>query len=235
MEQLNFVWNLELHHNSLQTYRLELNKLENESIAMKTEKKLFKTKNNLEKLKVSQAQLQNKLRGSERKLRDYNFKVQEIEEALYNGQTKDIKQLEHLSREKDNLKEIIDNTETKTIEFMEEMETINGELSKMEELVDNILQENNKLKKHIAKMKEELIKKIGIEEDEIGKLELLIDKKLLDNYIKIRRSKGTAIVKVYDNICSGCNMVIPTILIDRLNSGKDIVYCESCGRILCKL
>ncbi len=235
MEQLDLLWNLEIHHNSLRTYKKELANLENTLMVKDIEEKLSDMKDRLSQFKSNQKRIKRKLRESENRLKDHNYKIKEIEDALYNGKTSDLRQLEYLSNEKDKLKNVINKTEMEILEFMEEVENVDNDLLKMEESFVIIKEKNIQIKEQYIKFKEDLINKIQLEEDNIKSLENIIDQELLDKYNKIRKSKGTGIVEVNNSACGGCNMVIPTILIDRLNNDNEIIYCESCGRILCKL
>jgi predicted nucleic acid-binding Zn-ribbon protein len=70
-----------------------------------------------------------------------------------------------------------------------------------------------------------------------GKLRLKavagIDKEILGNYERIRkRLGGTAFVAAHRERCTACKMMIPHILYMRLLKGKEILPCESCGRLL---
>lgn len=235
MEQLDLLWNLEIHHNSLRTYKKELANLENTLMVKDIEEKLSDMKDRLSQFKSNQERIKRKLRESESRLKDYNYKIKEIEDALYNGKTSDLRQLEYLSNEKDKLKNIINNTEMEILEFMEEVESVDNDLLKMEESFVKIKDKNTQIKEQYRKFKEDLINKIQLEEDNMKSLENKIDQELLCKYNKIRKTKVTGIVGVNNSACGGCNMVIPTILIDRLNKNNEIIYCESCGRILCKL
>lgn len=234
MEQVNSLWNLENHHNSLRTYKKELNSLENESMIENAGKKLIEMENNLERLKSNQVSVVNKLREAEGRLKEYNYRIEEVDKSLYDGQTKDIRQLEYLSHEKEKLKGTIDDIEIKIIELMEETEEVGKELISMEESIKEIREENINLKKQYQKIGNDLMTKIQLEEDKIRILEETIDEILLNRYTQIRKTKGSGVAKVNNQTCSGCNMFIPTILIDRLNNSNEIIYCESCGRILCK-
>lgn len=235
MEQLDLLRNLEEHHNSLKLYQRELFNLKNDSMINKTREKILDTEGKLLKLKSSQDKIKNKLNQSNSRLKDYNFKIIEVEKSLYNGEIKDLKQLEYLSYEKDKLKEIISDTETEILEFMDEVENIDEELSAMGCSLEDIKEKNDKLKNKYSILEKELMDKIKLEENEILTLENKIDVKLLNRYSMIRKSKGTGIAEVKDSVCSGCNMLIAKVLLDRLDNQNEIICCESCGRILCKL
>ncbi len=55
--------------------------------------------------------------------------------------------------------------------------------------------------------------------------------KLLYQRMKARKG-GKAMARVEGNMCSACRIALPNSLILRARSGKDLVYCGSCGRIL---
>jgi len=47
------------------------------------------------------------------------------------------------------------------------------------------------------------------------------------------RSKGdAAIVALEHNVCTGCHMKVTTATVMHAKTGKEIVSCEQCGRIL---
>lgn len=234
MEQLDLLRNLEEHHNSLKLYRKELFSLINDSMINKNEGKIQDTAEKLSRLKSSQENIKDRLRQANIRLKNYNYKIEEVEKSLYNGQIIDLKQLEYLNDEKDKLKEIISDTEIEVIEFMDEVENIDDELLTMENSLKDIKDKSMKLKKKYSDLEENLKEKIQLEEDEIISLENKIDADLLKKYNTIKKNKGTAISEVKDSVCTGCNMLIPTMLVDRLNSQNEIIYCEFCGRILCK-
>ncbi len=234
MEQLDLLRNLEGHHNSLKLYQKELFNLKNNSMINKNEEKIILTEEKLKRLKSGQEKIKDRLKTSNTRLKDYNFKIEEVEKNLYKGQIIDLKQLEYLNDEKDKLKEIINDTETEILEFMDEVENIDKELLTMEKFLEEIKDKNIKLKKKYCDLEEKLKGEIQLKKDKILALENKIDENLLNKYNIIRKNKGTGIAEVKDRVCSGCNMLLPTVLVDRLNNQKEIIYCESCGRILCK-
>ncbi|MDQ6913980.1 MAG: C4-type zinc ribbon domain-containing protein [Verrucomicrobiota bacterium] len=60
-----------------------------------------------------------------------------------------------------------------------------------------------------------------------------IDEDLLSRFERLIASKGdAAIVALEHEVCTGCHMKITAQTIHRVKSGKEIVSCEQCGRIL---
>ena len=52
-------------------------------------------------------------------------------------------------------------------------------------------------------------------------------------YDRVKAKKGgLAVARVEGGICTGCRITLPITLISRARSGKGLVLCSSCGRVL---
>ncbi|ODS33110.1 MAG: hypothetical protein SCARUB_01734 [Candidatus Scalindua rubra] len=77
-------------------------------------------------------------------------------------------------------------------------------------------------------------------DSEIGKLQKdqeqyinLLDEESLRYYKRLSNIKGgKAVVAIIGNVCGGCYMNITTQTLNLLISGKELVFCPSCSRIL---
>jgi len=65
-----------------------------------------------------------------------------------------------------------------------------------------------------------------------GELVLNINKPLLGAYERLRRRYRRAIVPVREDTCLGCFMRLPTSITSHGRTGKEVLICENCGRIL---
>ncbi len=60
-----------------------------------------------------------------------------------------------------------------------------------------------------------------------------IDEEIVDRFERLFASKGdAAVVAVEHEVCTGCHMKITAQTVHRVKSGREIVSCEQCGRIL---
>lgn len=60
-----------------------------------------------------------------------------------------------------------------------------------------------------------------------------IDEDVLDRFERLFASKGNAaVVALEHEVCTGCHMKITAQTSHRVKSGREIVGCEQCGRIL---
>lgn len=125
--------------------------------------------------------------------------------------------------------------------------TRTGEISKLQDAVTKTEQQIAKMEAHLAGLrtaaeaeKQRLAEEQTQLEANIAKARSLrsksvagIDRELLQNYERIRkRLHGLAFVPAHRERCTACTMMIPHILYTRLLKGKEILPCESCGRLL---
>lgn len=234
MEQLDLLWSLENHHKSLKNKKKQLAILEDEIKNQDEENKLLRLKSELDKNKDLYEGLKRSLKKSEQGLKDHNYKISEIEENLYEGKIKDIKQLSLLEREKDKIKDMTNSLEIDILEMIEKVEYTKESLEILEKKYlklrkDYSIRENEYLEK-----KADLERDIGFDEETISSVEESISSDLLKKYYSIKNSKGSGIARVDATICRGCNMHISMVIMDKLNLDRDLVCCENCGRILYK-
>lgn len=232
MEQIDLLWDLQSQYNSLNDFENELLGLKGDLNIKRANKKISEAEKKFEKSKLENEDAKTKLIELERSLRDYNYDFEVLEKSLYDGHTTDIQQLEYLSSEKDKFKEIINNLEVEVLEWIDKSEKTEKEFLLMENCLKDIKNNNGKIKKTTQEQTEEIKIKIEEQKQQIMLFENKIDKALLNTYTKIKKNRGTGIVEVKDFACPICNIRIPTFAADKLKNTKDIVNCESCGRIL---
>ncbi len=110
----------------------------------------------------------------------------------------------------------------------EELKELQGKLTEEEEsikeiqiAVDNAIEEINQERNKVSQDRGELLEKF--------------DKKILTFYQKIRRwAKDSAVVPVRDQACYGCYMKINDKTYSEVLKSEEIINCPHCGRILYK-
>jgi predicted nucleic acid-binding Zn-ribbon protein len=121
-------------------------------------------------------------------------------------------------------------------ELLEIMEALEKSYEKIEKEKKQISEERLK----IEELKKELEKEAQSHEDEIKRLKVerkkivnQLESKVYEEYMNLLRvCKGLAVVEAKNEICQGCNMHIPPQLFVEIKSGKDIIECPQCKRIL---
>jgi len=59
-----------------------------------------------------------------------------------------------------------------------------------------------------------------------------IDKRLVADYERIRKRRGTAIAEAVDGRCTACQISLRPQYFQDLKKAEKVLYCETCGRIL---
>jgi len=165
-------------------------------------------------------------------LKDYDYRLKKVEKSLYEENIADLKQLSFLDKERKDILKAIEEKETEILLKMDETEILIKELDEKNSSVNRLKAAYNKAVKEYKKLMEELNKKASEEAKEIKRIASTIDEKLYDQFNRLVNTKGNAVVEVIDNRCSGCNMVLPWVLLSKLREYDEIVICENCHRIL---
>lgn len=232
MDQLKLLSSLENHYNFLSDYEDKKKHLYNTFLKDEKDNVLIELEKNINRLKIKNQNAKENLKQAEKSLKEHDFTIKEIESRLYSGNIKDLKQLELLSHEKNQIKTTIDNTESDLLNHMEEIEINEDKLIALDIQLKNIVQKNNEKKLKYIEIDKELNMKINKEKIEIEKIEINMDKNLLDKYKDIRNNNKTGLGLMEDGICTACNMKVSTSLAERVKDSVNIIYCENCGRIL---
>jgi hypothetical protein len=135
------------------------------------------------------------------------IEFQTLEIQLFN------KRIKEFTAEIETKQQIIDSSKEALEDRKLDLAAKNGEL-------DEIVKENEK--------------EIEVLKKEFEELSKLIDSRTLKAYYRIRNNtrNGLAVVPVERNACAGCfNLIPPQRQLD-IKSGKKIIPCEYCGRIL---
>ncbi len=112
--------------------------------------------------------------------------------------------------------------ETANQEYEKATERLKSEEESLKELISSVDSEIKEADSEIEKIKDEQKKYIE-----------MLDEHSLKHYNRLSNIKGgKAIAPVVGNVCGGCFMNIRTQTLNALMSGKDLVFCQSCSRIL---
>ena len=195
-----------------------------DSDLQKLEQLLVAERGKLEETRSFQSRQENQLQDEEDQIRNSKAKL---------GQIKTARELNAQQRELETTRRMV--------------QTRTGEISKLQEAVSKTEQQIVKMEAHLGALrsaaeaeKQRLAEETLELETNIDKARKLraksvqgIDREILTNYERIRkRLGGLAFVAAHRERCTACKMMIPHILYMRLLKGKEILPCESCGRLL---
>lgn len=167
-----------------------------------------------------------------KELKEINSKIDGFEKTLYNEAGSDLKAIKSLEGNIKSSKTSLKLLEDKAIDLLEREEKLKLEIeaSKTELLTvkNNFYSYKEKTSKKIEDAKNE----INLLNGEIKKLENEIPKRYLKCYNDILNQKKKPVAKIHGTICSGCKMKVSAMTMDEIYKGKEIVFCDNCGRIL---
>lgn len=232
MNQLKLVWELEKYNVIIDECKTNLSKLQNSNSLKKMNNRMTELDSNINHIKgriLENSKIVSKL---ERLLKEYDYTKMKLEEDLYSGEISDIKQLEQLTVDKEEIFKLIDEVEFKILKLIDDNEALEKNYSTIKDDYKELNDDITMTQKQFNDLSKELKEKIHYTEQEKAKILPNIDNKILKRYDNTREKRGRGIALVNGEICGGCNMRIPTYLMVDIKKQTEIIYCDSCGRLL---
>jgi predicted nucleic acid-binding Zn-ribbon protein len=148
-------------------------------------------------------------------------------------QTRKNEEFQAIGQEIHRFEKEIERIEDAEIELMEEAEKISGHVAQAEQELAAAKRQGQQQEADLKRKQqtlEELLRETGSERE---KLSQGVDPDLLFRYSRLFATKGgNAVVPIEHEFCMGCHMKNTTTLVHRVKLGREVVYCEQCGRIL---
>jgi len=182
---------------------------------------------------VKLAAAQRDYNQAETKVKDQRIKIEQVESNLYSGTVRNPKELQDMQNEVAALKRFLDILEERQIETMlalDDAADIHQDaqqtLQKVQVLVDNQRAKLNSERQQIQTARAaSLEQRPGVEG--------IIDPDDQDTYNRLHKKRaGVAVARVNDRACSACGSTLTAALFQAARSPSQVVFCESCGRIL---
>jgi len=172
-------------------------------------------------------------RETEREIQKLEDRKDVLETKAYSGGISNPKELSTLQSEVDNLISLIKAQEEILLSRMEETEKYEQGLSKALSQLENV--QNNHAQKIITlqSRQTELLSQLNSEEPKQKAVREQCSSKILQIYDRVSKAnKGIAVALAESDRCSECQLSIPTKILESLKTSDDLIYCNSCGRIL---
>lgn len=143
------------------------------------------------------------------------------------------REYEAITNEIAQIDEKLENFEEVELDASTQIESLNAELERqrslLEELVD-LIGEKEKEVAELTKNKEKELKACLKERNEVAKG---LDEEIIYKFEKIVKNKeGIGIVSVKNNVCMGCNMLLPPQFVNDVRREEKLIFCPNCSRIL---
>jgi uncharacterized protein len=215
--------NIKALQNELQTLPFERNRLEqliqDRTIALERGRQRSK------EIEVQRKKLE--LDATTRREQIAKYKTQQF-------QTRKNDEFQALGNEIGRLDREINQIEDQEIDLMEQAETAAREIQSAE---SNFKAEQAQVQQQLGALKQKgevLTKTLEVTKAARQKAAAAVtDLELLGRYERIFQSKGgNAVVLIEHEVCMGCHMKNTTTNGHRAKLGREVVYCEHCGRML---
>ncbi len=201
------------------------------SIIEELKEKIAGIKKDLKDRKDESKEIKKKRREREERVEEIDILLSKHEEEKYKVKSQDEfnaldKEITRLEKEKKEVEDVI-------LELMEREEELVTGLPLYEKEKEREREMSEEKKNASEKHLDELIHQEEILKNEREKLISQLGSNFLNQYDKIRKSKGgLAVSRIIKGVCEGCNVKVSTSLINEVSQGKRIIYCENCNRIL---
>ena len=220
----------------LQSLKSKINELKESQELRKQDVQKKKTQIEDKKALAEEKHEEKLSRQKEIDRKELDLKTDEGEITKYNVQLNSIKtnkEYTALCTEIGSKKADMSILEDEILNTMSKLESVNEENNKLQE---DLRREEESLKNLIesvdADVKETDIEIEKIQNDQKKYIDAL-DENSLKHYNRLSSIKGgKAVVAVIDNMCGGCSMKITAQTLNLLMGSNELVFCQSCSRIL---
>jgi len=169
--------------------------------------------------------------SAEWEIDDFTSKISTLEQKLYEGKIKNPKELTNLQHEVDTLKTRRNQSEDKTLEIMSQVELTESHIAVMSNNLKSLEAEWHSQQQHLSTNIEQLKTMLSDLEQKRQLILAEIDSQVVNLYQELKGRKGTAVAKVDQGMCRGCQISLSTSELQQARSGS-LARCSSCGRIL---
>jgi predicted nucleic acid-binding Zn-ribbon protein len=160
-------------------------------------------------------------------------KLQTLERRMYGGEVTNVRELEGMGEEQKALRSRLEREEEQLLEVMASQEEVEQSFAGVSADLDSETERWESERKELTGEKEAETKK---RQDLVAERETMaapLAEQDLTVYESLRKAKkGEVVVKVERGLCTACKMSLPTHVLQRARSGKEHVFCTSCGRLL---
>ena len=181
------------------------------------------------KARLTQAELEK--RKAEGELTDHKEKLKKYQTQLRNVSSS--REYSAALNEIDGVEKLIRSTEDRFLELEEEIETARADLEAREKNLPAETEQHEERLKDWRADQRTINEELGLAKEEIRRLEAEIPPRDRSEFHRlIDKKHGLAVVLVAGRSCSACHVAIRPAAMQQLKQGRDIIYCDSCKRIL---
>jgi predicted nucleic acid-binding Zn-ribbon protein len=182
-------------------------------------------------LKARLAEADVERRKAEAELADHKEKLKKYQTQLRNVQSS--REYSAALNEIDGVEKLIRGTEDRVLELEEEIEKASADLTEREQTLPAETEQHEERMKDWRAEQREINEQLAGAREEIERLEAEIPPRDRAEFRRlIEKKHGLAVATVIGSSCSACHVKVRPAAMQILKQGREIVYCDSCKRIL---
>lgn len=172
-------------------------------------------------------------RSAENKVKDQRIKIEQVENTLYSGTIRNPKELQDIQNEVAALKRFLETLEERQLEAMLMVDDYNEQFNEAQKILQKYQVHAEKQQTGLTLEREQILSKRAESLEQRQQAVNLINKDDLITYNRLRKIRaGVAVAKVEERACKACGSTLTASLNQAARSPSQIVFCDSCGRIL---
>ncbi|HEY3202058.1 MAG TPA: C4-type zinc ribbon domain-containing protein [Thermoanaerobaculia bacterium] len=181
------------------------------------------------KTRLGEAKLER--RKAEGELADHKEKLKKYQTQLRNVQSS--REYSAALNEIDAVEKVIRSTEDRLLELEEEIDKAQAELESREKSLPSETEQHEERLKDWRADQRQINEELAAAKEEIRTLEAEITPRELAEFRRlIEKKAGLAVALVVNGSCFACHVKVRPAAMQSLKAGREIVYCDSCKRIL---
>lgn len=176
-------------------------------------------------------ELQRRSRQRSGEVDDLDAQIRQDQEKLRTGLLS-YKEMEALRLRVEHSRTRIDQLEDEAIALMNQVE---AEASNIRTAEEDFSRWKSKIDQEIAQIDQEIVAhthEVERLQQERAQRAAAVDPHLLRHYEGLRSKYEDPIAFVQGGVCSGCQLRVSEITIERVREGQEVVTCENCSRLL---
>ena len=223
-------------------YRLQQidSKVDQADIRLKEIESLLSDNPNLRKATALAARAENNLletqkeqRQAETKVKDQRIKIEQVEATLYSGTVRNPKELQDIQNEVAAHKRFLDTLEERQLEAMLAVDQADDEFQEAQKTLQKYRFQAEKQQAELTREREQIRDELAASLKQRKLAESTVIPDDLTTYNRLRKQRaGVAVAKVKERACNACGSTLSAALHQAARSPSQVVFCDSCGRIL---
>ncbi|MDL2237328.1 C4-type zinc ribbon domain-containing protein [Christensenellaceae bacterium OttesenSCG-928-K19] len=237
MDRLKALWEYQAAENELEQLERSLKNTETRKKLIRQQQLFQSNQQHLKQLEQESVLANNKMMeisaqadALKKQMEQKDSEITEI--ADYDLEDLFLEDVREIIKECESIKSAIEMNKRKLVDIMHKLE-------KSETDIKETLVKMSNAKKAFDQLKAEHAKELDAGKGDLEKLRAnvakaskAVEKDLMEKYKEIKQHRPNPVAFFKNKRCQGCNMELPSEVLQDLKAGTKIVQCENCGRIL---